>query len=544
MKKSRFAFLIGSVAMLAVAGRWAVYYAGAVPFSHVPLEAGNVTVPTTRTLLWNDRSVMSDRMAAHWANHSLDDWQSAGKVAAPRALMGRFLLQRDLDAANKYLQSVEPWGRAGSSWALHKQGDYDFTMAGLVPILFLFGDQPDVLYPEARDHLVNVLLPLEGGDPRSAVPRTLGLVRDTENHLLMTEGSKYLKNRWLMLHGSTLEKYDNRANGMEAWILNLIEELHVAGFYEFNSIPYEGYTLTALLNLETFGSKAVQSAVRNLLDEHNWKYALGSLGYRRFPPFRRRYSHAKDTSLSGDRTVPLIKTWMSLLPEAPDLALSGSQHVALWACWSTYCLPDETARWIQEKPQDYFVRMGHGPGGSPEIYSGGPGWLLSAGGVNRGNRSLIVARPITLLLDDGATDLSQVLHLTGPGNNFRNWNNTGVWKNFAVAAGPVHIPADWVPVVECALWKVYRQDGLSIVVHSGADLGVVYVNRQLDPNTVLARVENANPEADRLRRSFQVPGGDRVEYDVHAPRRYWIIEKINGQPVDRAFDRWPRMEIE
>jgi hypothetical protein len=37
-------------------------------------------------------------------------------------------------------------------------------------------------------------------EPLVMVPRTLGLARDTENHLLMTEGSRYLKNRWLALH--------------------------------------------------------------------------------------------------------------------------------------------------------------------------------------------------------------------------------------------------------------------------------------------------------------------------------------------------------
>jgi len=294
--------------------------------------------------------------------------------------------------------------------------------------------------------LLNVLLTLEGGDPKIFVPRTFGLVRDTENHLLMTEGSRYLKNRWLMLHGSTDTKHNNAINGLEIWTLNMLEELRLAGLYEFNSIPYEGYSLTALLNLEAFGSEKVKRATCDLLDQLNWNYALGSLSFRRFPPFRRQYSHANDTSLNGDRHTPLIKLWMSLLPDHPgNLSVHSSHHIALWACWSPYRLPDETARWILEKPTNYFVKIGHGPYGSPEIYSGGPGYLLSAGGVNRGKRSLVVARPITLILDDNATDLSEVLHLAGPGENFRLWNNSGVWRDFAVAAGPVFIPEKWKP---------------------------------------------------------------------------------------------------
>ena len=115
------------------------------------------------------------------------------------------------------------------------------------------------------------------------------------------------------------------------------------------------------------------------------------------------------------------------MPEGPaNLALTGRHHVALWACWAPYRLPDETARWVLEKPGDYFVRMGHGPGGSPEVYSGGPGYLISGGGVNRGKASLLVARPITLILDDGAKDLSEVLHL-GVGFSFGPPIPRGFW---------------------------------------------------------------------------------------------------------------------
>ncbi len=51
-------------------------------------------------------------------------------------------------------------------------------------------------------------------------------MRDTENHLLMTEGARYLKNRWLALHGSTDPRHDNDANGMERWMLALLRSLN------------------------------------------------------------------------------------------------------------------------------------------------------------------------------------------------------------------------------------------------------------------------------------------------------------------------------
>ena len=186
--------------------------------------------------------------------------------------------------------------------------------------------------------------------------------------------------------------------------------------------------------------------------------------------------------------------------------------------------------------------MGHGPGGSPEIYSGGPGWLLTAGGVNRGRKSMIVARPTTLLLEDEATDLSQVLHLAGPGETFEAWNNTGVWKNLAVAAGPVRIPDGWTPAAEGALWTVYHRAPLCIAVHSRSTLGVVHVIPGADPHAVLSAVETANADADRLRHVFTVPAGNQVEYDTQAPRDRWVITHVAGQPADRAYDRWPRLE--
>ncbi|MDF7798426.1 hypothetical protein P4C99_03080 [Pontiellaceae bacterium B1224] len=511
-----------------------------------PLEAGNIKVPTERSMIWNDRSEATDEILEYWAEKPLDDWPKRGKIHIPRALLARFALQHDLDAANEFLTTATPWGNAGSVWALHPQGDYDFTMAGLIPILYLFGDDPTVLYPEARDQLLNTLLPLEGGDPLVSVPRTLGAVRDTENHLLMTEGSRYLKNRWLALHGDSNPLYDNEANGLEDWLQNLIIELEETGPYEFNSIPYEGYTLTALLNLEAFGSERIQLAARNVLDQLNWNYALGSLDFRRAPPFRRRYEHADDTALDEDRHTPLMKLWISLLPESPpNLTPRSSQHIGIWACWSPYRLPDKTAQWILEKPSEYFVRIGHGLNGSPEIYSGGPGYLITAGGVHRGKRSLLVARPITLMLDDGITDLTQVLHLAGPGEDFREWNNTGVWHDFAVAAGPVYIPEEWTTSAEGVLWNVYRREAdLCIAVHSRDNLGIVHLIRSSDPQGVLVAIEAANDDPEILVNSFQVPGGPRIDYAPDAPKDQWVIQSIDGQAIDRDFDRWPRLEGE
>jgi hypothetical protein len=358
----------------------------------------------------------------------------------------------------------------------------------------------------------------------------------------MTAGSRYLKNRWLRLHGSDDPRHDNRANGLEAKLLDVLDEFQTAGFYEFNSIPYDGYMLTALLNLEAFGSEAVAGAARAVLDRTNWTYALGSLDLRRYPPFRRQLRRAEITALDKDYHTALMATWISLAPSlAEEPALRSGEHHALLTAVLPYRLPDRTAAWVEAHPTRYFVRMGHGRCSSPELYSGGPGYLLSAGGVHRGKRSMIVARPITLLLGDDARDRSAVLHLAGPGEDFTAWNNTGVHRDFAVAAGPVHVPEDWGPAAQNAQWSVYQptQTSPRIAVHTTPSLGLVALVHDGTPAQVLSALTDANPDPDALAARFRWPDGPELTYDVDAPKHRWVMRSVDGGALDRAFDRWP-----
>ena len=114
-----------------------------------------------------------------WSNHDLPDWEKNGKGTAPRILLTKLANQVDLEAANAYLCAISPWSGAGSSWAFHK-GDYDFTLVTLTTLLYMYGNQPDRLYPETRDHLLGVLLNQDGGHPLVTAPRTFGLILDTD----------------------------------------------------------------------------------------------------------------------------------------------------------------------------------------------------------------------------------------------------------------------------------------------------------------------------------------------------------------------------
>jgi len=502
---------------------------------------GMIETPQERSNSGQVRSQLTDKIVTHWAGRRLADWREKGKVVAPRILAAKLAARIDVEEVNSYLREQKPWSGVGSSWSLHPDGDYDFTLTILSGILWMFGEDEQVLYPDTRKHLLDTLLTEEGKGSSLATPMTLGLMQETENHILMIRGSGYLKNRWLDLHGNSAPLYDNRTNGMEEFLLAYLGNMRKNGLYEFNSIPYLAYTITALLNLEAFGSEPVRECARGILDQIHWHYAVGSLGLRRCAPFRRQLRRTGVTSLQADSMHHFARVWLSRLPGtaiAPDEELIGS-HNALWASLMPYQLPDQTAEWLQKKPAEYLVCIGHGVMASPEIYSGGPGYLLSAGGVHRGPLSLMVSRPITLLLDDGQKDMEGVLHLAGPGKKMEQWNNTGVYKNFACAAGEVHIPAGWAARAKNEVWSVYKRGPIRIAVHSRKEAGIAALFHKGSEEEVLKQVTGANPDIQRLGTVFRWPKGDRIGYDLHAPKNLWVIQATGREKVDREFDKWP-----
>ncbi len=266
---------------------WLMATASVTTHGEVDLGAGNLEVPHSRSVPVRLRSPLTDSLISSWAERDFADWQAEGKVNMPRVLAAKLKSGRDIPAVNEYLLAARVRGTVGSTGPFHPDGDYDFTLAGLCLILYAFGDSPELLYPETVDHIVQVLMTEDGGNPRVLTPKVLGLpLRDTENHILMTEGSRYLKNRWLRLHGDTNPRFDNRSNGLSSFLLEYLSHMERAGFHEYNSRPYIGYTLTALLNLQSFAEEPVRAAAQRILDRANWEYALGSLQFRRFPPFR------------------------------------------------------------------------------------------------------------------------------------------------------------------------------------------------------------------------------------------------------------------
>ncbi len=547
--------LLGAVlfSVVAYAGLWWLFATASVTtHGDIDLGPGNVSVPDQRTLAMQQESATTRDLINSWAARDFLSWQDEGKVQMPRILLAKLAAGKDVAEVNRYLREAHVWGNVGSTGPLHPQGDYDFTLAGLSLLLFTYGNSPELLYPETVNHIVNVLMTQDGGTPVEFTPRLLGLpLRDTENHILMTEGSRYLKNRWLQLHGDDDPRYDNTTNGLEEFLLEHLGDMERAGFHEYNSRPYIGYTLTALLNLQSFAGPSVSAAATRILDRANWEYALGSLQYRRFPPFRRQPRRAADTDLDGDYHTAMVTTWMSLLPgnTAPARIRSGD-HQALWVPFTTYRIPDTTARWIESKPREYFVRIGHGHDGSPELYSGGPEYLITAGGVARDRFEQAVARPTTLMLNDGSLELDQLISITGTGEEFRQWNNTGVYKRFAVGKR-LRIPVHWQPIRESGDWSEYYQAGVSIVAYSNEKVGLFYVvpeHTAPAERGMLDAIIQRNP-TDALQRQFVTVDDTTITYDVDANVESWVIQSVTGSvgeviEFNRNHSSWPLLQDE
>lgn len=545
--------------LLLLSGSGCTYYFGKSWIKKAPGREGNLKLPASiRPAPQTQEQIVANgqELLWHWAEKPLTDDVADSKITATRMVLARLMLKHEVPETNAFLMKMTVTGIGGSTHFLNKKGDYDFREIGLVGILHQFGHDTSVLYPETARYISEVLLIETGSKPKTRTPRMLGLMRDTENHILMKEITRYLRNQWIFNHYNSDKQFDNRQNGMDKWFVKHLGHMNETGAYEFNANPYMGYTLSALLTLHAFAANdTIRQMTQQILDEFNWEYALGTYRFRGYPPFRRRMERSSRTDLQNSPHTAMMLTWYHKYRNQPFTLddIPGNYHQAINAWVYPYQLPlqvyceavDTECAPPDGSSREYFVRIGHGVKASPEIYSGGGSFLISAGGVKRGNRSQIVPRPIVLLLNDTVTDLRNCFYI--PDSRKPNkWNQTGVYHKVAVGREPVHVPDHLLPKGREDGWEVYDPYGdgsLYVVVYSQPDLGILTVvtNWQHGDAETLANYVAVNNASFNLRECFQMPEGPKVCYDLNAKKKRWIIESVDGQePLDRKFDKWPR----
>lgn len=508
-----------------------------------PLPKGNIEIPVKRTIHYNSTSEIQKEIIEYWSEGKVTDWVEGEKPSLkyPRTVLGCLLAGKRVEEINQYLMKQNATGTEGSRWLLNPKGGYDFTTIALTPLLFLFDDKPELLYPETKKHLVENILTIEGAGFSRNVPWLF--IQDTENHILMAGSSRYLKNQWRWEHGNKSPEFDNKNNGVEAGLKNYLNEIYTYGVYEFNSDPYLGYTYLSLLNLDAFATGEVKELATKILDMTNWQYALNSYKFKHFPPYRRSFKKDFRKEIVSDHHSVMLMVWAGFYNDSIKIDIPRGKSHALWPAILPYRPPDKIMEWTLNKPNPYFIKMGHGYNSCPEICSGDKSYLLTAGGANQGRLSLIMPKPTVLFLDDDAENLKEIFHMYGPGEDFMDWNNTGVYEDFACTKGKVHIPEGKQPVFTSDGWKIFSiSEGVFLAVFSEKELGLMVIARGNSAKEVVNVIQQNNSDKKLLTKQFKHPNGNLIKYDLDSPKDTWVIKSVNNKPVDREFDKWPFFE--
>jgi hypothetical protein len=289
----------------------------------------------------------------------------------------------NIEFVNDWLFITQKAGTIGTDFKIVRHGDWDIIMKGLILILYRHGRK---LKPQVYSHVLHDLLKpwSKSHDPGILVPFPLPCL-ETENHVLMIETTRYLTNQLLYLEGwnrgEHLREYDNQDNGLADWLLRLFKTYLQHDFWEFNSRPYQRYTIATLQNIYDFAwDESVKLAARMVMDYISAKTAVSSNGLRRAVPFRRlREMVGNRQLLSGKgidahssrmmmlsgllRYLPRIPISMPLLgiEEESYHADDGSDDQLLLAALSKYRVPEIILDLLMNKKHNsYYQRFFHG----------------------------------------------------------------------------------------------------------------------------------------------------------------------------------------
>lgn len=372
---------------------------------------GNTKVPQSDRAGWKTISRVVQGHIDQYANKSYnadDNWNpDNGKKDYARTILANLFnaeingKTEALDYAKELINGAAakgPWGIPGTDEGLFVKGDYDFAEVNLVAALWRFHR---ILGDTEIDSLLTLLVsegkpgisPLGFFNHFSQVDAygapILFFTPETENHILKTEGTRYLKNKWIYDNNvSNDSKYNNASNGVGEFLVNYLDHTIRATVYEYNSIPYGESTLMALLNLEAYADGEVKRKARELLDTMMFKYAISSLNGTRWAPMRRKHDMLGYEHFGSDDTTSLARAHIVnnvpyILPRhwVNEGKLSARSGVVLYTALLPYRIPQATLNLMRSTDKSYFATLGRGKLSSPELYSAGPGYLLTAGGV-------------------------------------------------------------------------------------------------------------------------------------------------------------------
>lgn len=247
-----------------------------------------------------------------------------------------------------------------------------------------------------------------------------GGIEETENHLLMQNTSRYLKNKLMM---AELSAQDNRKafdtiadlnEDVRSWLLKRLQRIARDDFVEYNSKPYNRLSHASIVNLFDYAcdvswdykfspiivnsdracddkDRAVVTAAAAVLDLSAAKLAVGSMQGRRLIPYRRlaeenhRYYTGRsilELTSGADGQLAALQIWTGQMRHAPGgVAWPGTFGDLAWYSTSQYrpdpIILDMAVNKTVAREQQYRHH-------TRERYASGNGWLITAGGSDEG----------------------------------------------------------------------------------------------------------------------------------------------------------------
>jgi len=297
-----------------------------------------------------------------------------------------------------YLRTASAAGRGVGT-----EDDYDFVLKEILPILYVFKDFPDVLdndmvwYLLSQGNPERVPFTGEGLEETSYLQYYFRKVYfsfvifklkqpETENHVLMIYGWRYLASqfiKWIASLNPSHPRYDGRilglyqkhpsfyANGKTVtdFMLQILGRVLHSDLFETNAKPYEGFSISAIMNIFSFADKTfpndtdslrVKKAAQNALDYLAARFAFQSLESKRIAPMRRERKRRAAIGYYDGDYVPFIFGTLSGAYRYNDLvgtAVGQEWGFALWSALLDYRLPDGIHDFMINKHTGYWARM-------------------------------------------------------------------------------------------------------------------------------------------------------------------------------------------
>ncbi len=482
-------------------------------------------------------------------------------------MISRMALKVDLENVSRNImtETFHPWN-PGTEIALlgsicKRMGDYDFVMMGLLTMAYMDEDAGQTLLtPEARNKLRHELLSQTGVKHHTGFKLENCLpikIKDTENHILMTETARYLTNQLLLkesiVSGKRDDSYDNQKNGFEEWLLNHLSQFLRIDFDEFNSRPYQAYTIIALSNLHSHAEgERVKTVTKMILDYISVKVALQSMGLRRHTPFRRRLQY-RETKYFTDADHAM--SWFALHAGNHDFTdLARAEHIDdvtldnypyLMAATDKYEIPEMIHEMFFHRSGPVFQTFN---GRDPEAYFLSENFVLAAGGRHRNVFGYFVSQendvwavPTNIIPRSSGLGLKEAFSMTGD-PKWKKRNNLCVAPNFACGKNLV-IPALYADKgIRSGAWTFYETPDFQLAVYKIGEFAFWEVQESGNFNEFMTNVLTLNPDlfSPKNRNVYKTTTGTVIEFDWEVKKlEQNPIVRINGQPQISNTSQWP-----